>query len=238
MATVTVAHEKKPKRIWSDLALPSNPRRLLRSGYRVAPSRDWAETVWTAVETGKTWVQLRAVRLPAYYARHWAEWEEGQTSDTTDRMDVPMPNAKARAFKSWLDHHKRELCPDRAAVRATWDQACAELLRACRQQRYQHGNDAEAFETWSFSAQPSIAYLVIEADGAAFWAYGDTPILEPIERPCFKLADDKLTVFSGDDNRSFAVPADRMPPLRALQRRGVVPTVMMKPTQSHRPGRM
>jgi hypothetical protein len=79
-----------------------------------------------------------------------------------------------------------------------------------------------AFETWSFSAQPSIAYLMIETDGAAFWASGDTPMLEPIEGPCFKLVDEKLTVSSGDDSRSFPVPADRLASLQALQRRGVI----------------
>ena len=79
-----------------------------------------------------------------------------------------------------------------------------------------------AFETWSFSAQPSIAYLVIEANGETAWASGDTPMLEPVERPHFKLVGDRLTVSSGDDNRSFPVPADRAAPLQALQRRGVV----------------
>ena len=110
----------------------------------------------------KTWVQLRAVRLPAYYAQHWASWEEGQTGILTNHLDVPLPNAKARAFKLWLDYHQRELFPDRAAVRATWDQTCAELLRACRQQRDYCESAAGAFETWSFSAEPSIAYLAIE----------------------------------------------------------------------------
>ena len=223
VVTVAVAHEKKPKRFWDRFAPPPSPRRLLRTGYPVAQSHVWAETVWTSVETGKSWVKLRAVRLPAYYAQHWAGWEEGQTSDTTDRVDVPLPNAKARAFKTWLDHHKRELFPDQEAVRATWDQTCAELLRACRQQRDQHESAAEAFEIWSFSAQPAIAYLVIEADGAAFWASGDIPMLEPVEKARFKLIGDKLTVSSGDDNRSFPVPADRMASLQALQRRGVVP---------------
>lgn len=109
--TIAVAHEKKPKRFWDRIALPPSPRRLLRTGYLVAQSHVWAETVWTAVETGKTWVKLRAVRLPAYYAQHWAGWEEGQTGDTTDRVDVPLSNARALAFKSWLDHHQRSSFP-------------------------------------------------------------------------------------------------------------------------------
>src|ERR1700754_463526 len=176
---VTLAHEKRP-RSRCRIALTSKRRRLLATGQRVA-SRDWAETIWTGVETGKTWVQLRAVRLPAYYAQHWADWEERQTSVMTDRMDVPLTNDKAQAFKLWLDHHQRELFPDPAAARATWDQTCAELLRVCRQQRDHHESAVEVFETWSFSAQPTIAYLVIEASGATFWASGDTPILEPVE---------------------------------------------------------
>jgi len=218
--TIAVAHEKRPKRRCS-LTLTSNRRRLLRSGSYMASSA-WKETVWTAVETGKTQVRLLAVHLPAYYAQHWADQEEGHISILTDAMDITLPNGKARAFERWLDHHRRELLSDRAAVRATWDQTCAELLRACRQQRDYHGNSAEAFETWSFSSQPTIAYLVIESDGAAFWASGDTPLLEPIERPCFKFARDRLTVFSGDDHRSFYVPADRLAPLQALQRRRIV----------------
>jgi len=218
--TVTVAHEKRPRRRCR-ITLTSNRRRLLATGRYVASS-DWAETIWTTVETGKTCVQLRAVRLPAYCAQHWASGEEGQTSVLTDRLDVTLPNADARAFKLWLDHHQRELFPDRAAVRATWDQTCAELLRACRQQRDHHRNASGAFETWSFSAEPTIAYLVIEADGATFWASGDAPILEPIERPRFKAAGSRLTVFSGDDNRSFPLPAERLVHLRALKHRGVV----------------
>ncbi|WP_250628298.1 hypothetical protein [Pinirhizobacter soli] len=218
---IAVAHEKKPKGPWGSITLPSNPRRLLATGRYVA-SRDWAETIWTSVETGKTWVKLRAVCLPAYYAQHWAGWEEEHANVLTDRMDVPLPNSSARAFKLWLDHHKRELFPDHAAARATWDQTCVELLRACRQQRDHRGNSAEAFETWSFSAQPMIAYLVIEADGSAFWAWGETPMLEPVDKPRFKLAGDRLTVVSGDDNRSFPVPADRITTLLALRRRGVV----------------
>jgi hypothetical protein len=188
----------------------------------VPPSNGCPRTVWARVETGKTWVRLLAVCLPVYYAQHWSARKERQTHVLTDAMDVTLPNSKARAFELWLDHHKRELFPDRAAVRATWDQTCAELLRACRQQRDDHGNAAMAFETWSFSAQPAIAYLVIEADGAVFWASGDTPMLEPVDRPRFKLAGDRLTVFSGDDHRSFPVPAERMAALQALRRRGVV----------------
>ncbi|HEY4145661.1 hypothetical protein [Pinirhizobacter sp.] len=220
--TTAVAHEKKPKGRRCRITLPSNPRRLLRSGRLVAPSNSWADTTWTAVETGRTWVQLRAVRLPAYYAKHWADWDEGQTSVLTHHLDVPLSNSKARAFELWLDQHRRELFPDSAAVRATWDQTCAELLRACQQQRDYQGNAPEAFETWSFSAQPTIAYLVIEADGAAFWASGDTPMLEPIERPRFRLAGDTLTVFSGEINQSFPVRANQMPLLQALQSRGVI----------------
>jgi hypothetical protein len=140
-------------------------------------------------------------------------------------MDVPLPNAKARAFKSWLDHHQRELFPDLTAVRATWDQTCAELLRACRQQRDHRKSAVGAIETWSFSTQPAIAYLAIEADGAAYWASGETPMLEPIDRPRFKFTGDRLTVFSNDDSRSFPFPADRMATLQALQRRGIVPIV-------------
>jgi hypothetical protein len=218
--TVTLAYEKRPRRRCR-VALTSNRRRLLATGRPVA-SRDWAETVWTAVETGKTRVKLQAVRLPAYFAQHWADWEEGQTSDTTDRMDVTLPNGKARAFKLWLDHHQRELFPDRAAVRATWGQTCAELLRVCRQQRDHCGNTSGAFETWTFSAEPTIAYLVIETDGAAFWATGDTPMLEPIERPRFKSAGDRLTVTSGFRTLSLPLPADRLAPLRALKHRGVI----------------
>ncbi|HMH67692.1 MAG TPA: hypothetical protein VK519_07220 [Pinirhizobacter sp.] len=219
--TTAVAHEKRPTRR-RGIALTSNRRRLLRSGSYVAPSSGWTETTWTAVETGKTWLRLRAVRLPAYYAQHWGDGREGQTSVLTDAMDVPLSNSKARALKLWLDHHRCELFPDHAALRATWEQTCAELLRACRQQRDHQGIAAGAFESWSFSAHPTIAYLVIEADGAAFWASGDTPMLEPVERPRFKLAGDRLTVFSADDNRSFPLPADRMAPLQALQRRGIV----------------
>lgn len=218
--TVTLAHEKRPRRRYR-IGLTSNRRRLLATGRPVA-SRDWAETIWTAVETGKTWVRLRAVRLPAYYAQHWADGEEGQNSVLTDCMDVPLPNAKARAFKSWLEYHQRELFPDCAAVRARWDQTCAELLRACQQQRDHRQSVAGAFETWSFSAQPTIAYLVIEADGATFWASGDTPMLESVGTPRFKLAGDKLTVSSGDCNRSFPVPADQTPLLRGLKHRRVV----------------
>ena len=218
--TVALAHEKRPRR-WCRIAPTSNRRRLLATGRYVASS-DWAQTIWTAVETGKTWVQLQAVRLPAYYAQHWADLEEGQTSILTDRIDVPLPNDKAHAFKLWLDHHKRELFPDHAAARATWNQICAELLRACRQQRDHYGNAVGVFEAWSFSAQPAIAYLVIETDGAAFWASGDTPLLEPVEKPRFKLDGDRLNVFSGDDNRLFSVPADQLVPLRALKHRGVI----------------
>lgn len=220
--TVAVAHEKKPKRLWDGMTLPPNPRRLLRTGRLVAPTRAWAETIWTPVETGKTWVQLRAVRLPAYYAQHWASWEEEQTGILTNHLDVPLPNAKARAFKLWLDYHQRELFPDRAAVRATWDQTCAELLRACRQQRDYCESAAGAFETWAFSAEPSIAYLAIELNGTAFWASGDTPQLEQLDQPRFELAGDSLTVFSGDEARSFPVPADKLAPLQALQRQGIV----------------
>jgi hypothetical protein len=122
----------------------------------------------------------------------------------------------------WLDHHQRELFPDCAAARAAWDQTCAELLRACRQQRDHHSNAAGAFETWVFSAQPTIAYLVIEANGAVFWASGDTPMLERVEGPGLKLSGDRLTVSSGDDERPFRVPAERVAPLLALRRRGVV----------------
>lgn len=218
--TVTLAHEKRPKKRCR-IALTSNRRRLLATGRPIA-SRDWAETVWTSVETGNTWVRLRAVRLPAYYAQHWTGWDEDAAGVQTDFTDVSLPNDNARAFKLWLDHHQRELFPDRAAVRATWDQACAELLRACRQQRDYGEGAAGAFETWSFSARPTIAYLVIEADGAAFWASGDTPILELVEMPRFKLAGDKLTVSSGGDERSFPVPTERTASLQALRRRGVV----------------
>ncbi|WP_250634267.1 hypothetical protein [Pinirhizobacter soli] len=218
--TVTLAHEKRPRKRCR-IALTSKRTRLLATGRYVA-SRDWAETVWTAAETGKTWVQLRAVCLPAYYAKHWSGSEEGQISDTTDRMDVQLPNRKARAFKSWLEHHSREIFPDCATIRAAWDQTCAELLRACRQQRDDQGNAEGAFETWSFSAQPTIAYLVIEADGAAFWASGDTPILELVEKPRFKLVGDKLAIFSGDDSRSFLMPTDRIAILQSLRRQGVV----------------
>jgi hypothetical protein len=218
--TVTLAHEKRPKRRFG-IALTSHRRRLLATGRYVA-SRDWAETIWTSVETGNTWVRLRAVRLPAYYAQHWAGLDEGTSSVQTDTTDVSLRNATARAFKSWLDHHQRDLFPDPVAVRATWEQTCAELLRACQQQRDYRESDAGAFETWSFSAQPTIAYLVIEADGATFWASGDTPMLEPIEKPRFKLAGNKLTVVSGEDNRSFPLPVDRIATLQALRRRGVV----------------
>ncbi|HEY4144588.1 hypothetical protein [Pinirhizobacter sp.] len=218
--TVTLAHEKRPRNRCR-IALTSKRRRLLATGHYVA-SRDWAETVWTAVETGRTLVHLQAVRLPAYCAQHWASSEEGQTSVTTDHLDVPLPNAKARAFKLWLDHHQRRLFPDIAAVRSTWDQTCAELLRACRQQRDHRKSSAGAFETWSFSAQPTITYLVIEEDGAAYWASGDTPMLEPIERPRFKWASNTLTVFFKDDERSITLPADRLATLQALKRRGVV----------------
>ena len=218
--TVTLAHERRP-RSRCRIALTSKRRRLLATGQRVA-SRDWAETIWTGVETGKTWIQLRAVRLPVYYAQHWADWKEEEISGTTDHLDVPLPNGRARAFKMWLDHHQRELFPDCSAVRATWDQTCAELLRACRQQRDHYGNAEGAFETWSFSAQPSISYLVIEADGIASWAFGDTPMLEPVAKPRFKLIGDKLTVFAGDDNRSFLMPADGIATFQSLQRRGVV----------------
>ena len=218
--TVTLAHEKRP-RSRCRIALTSKRRRLLATGHRVA-SRDWAETIWTGVETGTTWVQLRAVRLPAYYAQHWADWEEGQTSVLSDRMDVPLPNDKAHAFKLWLDHHKRELFPDPAAARAPWDQTCAELLRVCRQQRDNHGNAAAAFETWSFSAQPAISYLVIEADGTVFWASGDTPMLEPVENPHFKPTGGVLTVAADYSTRSFPLSADRLAPLRALGNRRVI----------------
>ena len=219
---VTLAHEKRP-RSRCRFTLTSKRRWLLANG-RVVASRDWAETEWTGVETGNTWVQLRAVLLPAYYAQDWADGDEGQTRVLTDRMDVTLPNAKARAFKSWLDHHQRELFPDAAAARATWDQKCAELLRACRQQHDHRGNAAAAFETWSFSAQPAISYLVIEADGATFWAAGDAPMLEPVERPQFKAGGGRLTVVSGDDNRSFPLPADRLMHLRALQHRSAFHT--------------
>jgi len=218
--TVAVAHEKHP-RSRCRITLTSKRRRLLATGRYVA-SRDWAETIWTAVETGTTWVRLLAVHLPAYYAQHWADGGEGRTSILTDCMDVPLPNANARAFKLWLEHHQRELFPDRAAVRARWDQTCAELLRACQQQRDHHRNASGAFETWSFSAQPEISYLVIEADGATFWASGNAPMLEPIDRPGFKAAGSGLIVFSGDDNRSFPLPADRLAHLRALKRRGAI----------------
>lgn len=217
--TVTLAHEKRP-RDGCRITLTPKRRRLMATGQYVASS-DWAQTIWTAVETGKTWVRLRAVCLPAYYARYWADWEEVQASVLTDALDMPLPNGKARAFKSWLDHHQRELFPDRAVVRTKWDQTCAELLRACRQQRDHCESAAEAFETWSFSAQPIISYLVIEADGAAFWAWGDTPMLEPIERPRFEWGRDRLTILSGDDHRSFPLPAERTAPLQALRRRGV-----------------
>jgi hypothetical protein len=220
--TVAVAHEKRP-RSRCRIALTSKRRRLLATG-RYMASRDWAETIWTAVETGKTWVRLRAVCLPSYYARHWADGDEGQTSVLTDCMDVPLPNAKARAFKSWLEHHQRELFPDSATVRAKWDQTCEELLRACRQQRDHYQHAAGAFETWVFSAQPTIAYLVIETDGAAFWASGDTPMLVPVDRPRFKSIREKLVVSSDGYNRSFPIPADRMGTLQALRRRGVVRT--------------
>lgn len=217
--TVTVAHELRRSRC--SIALRSNRRRLLRTGRYVASS-DWAETIWTAVETGKTWMRLRAVCLPAYYAQRWADRKEARTDVLTDALDMPLPNDKARAFKRWLDHHERELSPDLTAVRATWDQTCAELLRACQQQRDCRGDAAGAFETWSFSAQPTIIYLVIESDGAAFWASGDTPLLEPVERPRFRSTRDELTVFSGDDHRSFPLPPDRLAPLQALQRRRIV----------------
>jgi len=218
--TVTLAHEKRPKRRFG-IALTYNRRKLLATGSYVA-SRDWAETVWTSVETGNTWVRLRAVRLPGYYAQHWTRGDEGAASLQTDITDVSLPNAKARAFKTWLDHHQRDLFPDSAAVRVRWDQECAELLRACRQQRDHRESAAGAFETWSFSAQATIAYLVIEADGAAFWASGDTPMLEPVGTPRFKLTGDKLAVFSGGDERAFPVPTERVEALWALRRRGVI----------------
>lgn len=214
--TVTVAHEKRPRKRCR-IALTSKRRWLLATGHYVA-SRDWAQTVWTGVETGKTWVQLGAVRLPAYYAQHWADWKDEQTNVLTDCMDVPLPNANARAFKAWLEHHQRELFPDRAAVREKWDQTCAELLRACRQQR-DHGDIAAAFETWSFSARPAISYLVVEVDGAVFWASGDTPMLEPVESASFKSAGRVLTVTSGNDSRPFPLPEDWQAPQRALKRR-------------------
>jgi len=220
VGTVTLAHEKRPRRR-RRISLTSDRRRLLATGRRIA-SRDWAETEWTAVETGSTWVRLRAVRLPAYYAQHWSDWNDESINVHSDFMDVTLPNARARALKLWLDHHQRELFPDRKAVRATWDQTCAELLRACQQQRDHRENATDAFETWSFSAQPGITYLVIEADGAAFWASGNTPLLEPIEKPRFKLTGDKLAVFSANDHRSFPVPTERKASLQALRRRGVV----------------
>jgi hypothetical protein len=217
--TVTLAHEKRPRRRCR-IALTSTRRRLLATGRPVA-SRDWAETVWTAVETGKTWVRLRAVRLPAYYAQHWDAQDEGRTQVQTDIRDVSLPNGSAKAFKLWVDHHGRQLFPDVAAVRAKWDQECAELLRACRQQRDHYANAAGALETWSFSSEPTIAYFVIEANGAAFWAAGNTPMLEPIDRPRSKLAEDKLIISSGDEHRSFPIPTSRIATLQALQRLGV-----------------
>ena len=217
--TVTLAYEKRPRRRCR-VALTSNRRRLLATGRPVA-SRDWAETVWTAVETGKTWVRLRAVRLPAYYAQHWGAQDEGCTQVQTDIRDVSLPNGSAKAFKLWVDHHGRQLFPDVAAVRAKWDQECAELLRACRQQRDHYANAAGALETWSFSSEPTIAYFVIEANGAAFWAAGNTPMLEPIDRPRSKLAEDKLIISSDDEHRSFPIPTSRIATLQALQRLGV-----------------
>lgn len=219
--TLAVAHEKRPKRRCR-LARASNPRRLLKSGRYVAPSSGWKETVWSAVETGNTHVRVLAVRLPAYYAQHWTERKEERTPILTDAMDMTLPNQTAQAFKRWLDHHGPELFPDRAAARARWDQTCAELLRACRQQRDHHESAAGAFETWSFSAQPTIAYLVIEADGAAFWASGNTPMLELVEKPLFKLTGDRFVVSSGDDHRSLPLPADRMATVQALRGRGVI----------------
>ena len=50
-------------------------------------------------------------------------------------------------------------------------------------------------------------------------------MLEPVGTPRFKLAGDKLTVFSGDDNQSLLLPADRMAPLRALKHRGIIQMV-------------
>lgn len=217
--TVTLTHEKRPKRRCR-IALTSTRRRLLATGRPVA-SRDWAETVWTAVETGKTWVRLRAVRLPAYYAQHWGAQEEGRTQIQNDVLDVSLPNGSAKAFKVWLDHHGREFFPDVAAVRAKWDQECAELLRACRQQRDHCANATGALETWSFSSEPTIAYFVIEVNGAAFWAAGNIPMLEPIDRPRSKLAEDKLIISSGDEHRSFPIPTSRISTLQALQRLGV-----------------
>ena len=114
--TTAMAYEKLPKRRFS-LSRNSNRRRLLRSG-RYMASSDWKETVWTTVETGKTWVRLLAVRLPVYYAQHWGDQEEVQTDILTDALDVPLPNGNAQAFKLWLDYHRWELFPDRAAVRA------------------------------------------------------------------------------------------------------------------------
>jgi hypothetical protein len=218
--TVMLAHEKRPRKRCR-IHLTSKRRRLLATGHYVSSHR-WAETIWTTVETGKTWVRLLAVRLPAYYARPWADGQEGRTDVLTDCMDVTLPNGNAKAFKLWLDHHGRELLPDVEAVRARWDQACAELLRACRQQRDHHGDASGAFETWVFSAQPTIAYLVIEADGAAFWASGDTPMLVLVDRPRFTSTREKLVVSSGGDNRSFPIPTERLEHLRALTRRGAI----------------
>jgi hypothetical protein len=82
--------------------------------------------------------------------------------------------------------------------------------------------DRACGESWCFSAHPMIAYLVIKADGAAFWASGDAPLLEPVERPLFNLTGERLNVSSGDDHRSFPVPANRPAPLQALQQRGIV----------------
>lgn len=218
--TLTLAHEKRPRRRYR-ISLTPDRRRLLATGRYVA-SRDWAETEWTAVETGNTWIRLRAVRLPAYYAQDWSAQEDAGIRIQTDVMDISLPNNKAQAFKSWLDHHASELFPNLTTVRARWDQSCAELLRACRQQRDHRESADGAFEVWSFSAQPVIAYLLIEADGAAFWASGDTPILEPVEMPRFKLTRDKLTVSSDGDERSFPVPTERMAALQTLLRRSIV----------------
>ena len=221
VVTVTLAHEKRPKRRCR-MSLTSGRRRLMATGSYVA-SPDWAETVWTAVETGKTWIRLRAVCLPAYYAQQWGAQENAAKRIQTDVMDVSLPNDKARAFKSWLDHHGQELFPDITATRARWDQACAELLRACQQQRDHHLN-AGAFETWCFSTDPTIAYFAIEANGAAYWASGETPMLEPIDRPRFKLIGTWLTVSSGEDNQSFPVPVDRIATLQPLLRRSIIRT--------------
>jgi hypothetical protein len=125
-------------------------------------SDGYLSTTTKTVSTGQTLVTIDEIDPVVYFYQRWQT--DPKYSSGKRLVSLDLPSSTARALKRWVNAHRRELTPDKKALRKRWSASCQTLLDGCRRHPSVQALK-KPLELSVYTDAPAIRYLAIGHDG-------------------------------------------------------------------------